>query len=176
MTVLPCENQSEYNDLYASYTNEYTPVSPTEEALVQMIADADWKMKRLAKIEERVFAKLLEQDAGTSSDPFEAMAASLLAPGKGNTVVAQLARYQSTLNRQFHQAVRELRKIQNARVSEYCTNLKRDALHLIGGRADRTQEQKLAFHLIAEDPGCIARYINTETEATAVEMKRERAA
>ena len=177
LVVLACEDQNEYDTLYQGFVDEYTPVSPTEEALVKQIADSQWKLRRLEKIEQRVFDKLMEQAAAdTSEDPFEAMAKNLLAAGKSNNVLGLLARYQGTLNRQFHQAIKELRKIQNDRVDEYCRNLKREALHLIGGRADHSHEVKLSFHLIAEDPGCIQRYIETETEATAAISKRERPA
>ena len=175
LVVLPCEDQNEYNAMHQAFLEEYTPVSPTEEALVKQIADSQWKMRRLEKLEARVFDKLMETTPETATaDPFEAMANNLLAPGKGGSVLAQLARYQASLNRQFHQSINDLRKLQKDRVDEYCRNLKREALHLIGGRSDQTHENKLAFHLMAEDPGCIGRYIDTETEATAVISKRER--
>lgn len=178
LTVLPWEDQSEYKKLYEGFVAEYTPASPTEEALVKQIADSQWKLLRLEQLEQRVFTKLVDQasEQGGPVDPFEALANSLLAPGKGSNVLGLLARYQGTLNRQFHQAVNQLRKVQADRVSDYTTKLKREALDQIAGRADRSQESRLAFHLMVEDGGCITRYLETEGEVMAAELKRDRRA
>src|SRR5690349_18984416 len=136
LAVLPWEDQNEYNKLYAGFIEEYGPASPTEEALVTQIADSQWKLRRLAPLEQRVFIKLMEEGSPgvAPADPFEALANSLLAPGKGTNVLGFLARYQATLNRQFHQAVKDLKKIQTDRANEYLCQLKRRALDEIAGR------------------------------------------
>src|SRR5438270_4563508 len=57
LVVLPCEDQKEYDAVLDGFTNEYTPVSLTEEELVKQIADSQWKLRRLENLEERVFTK-----------------------------------------------------------------------------------------------------------------------
>lgn len=176
LAVLPFEDQNEYNELAASFSEEYAPEGPTEEALLKLMVDSQWKLRRLEKLEQHVFALTIEQDAGAHDDPFAAMAATLLAPGKGQNALALLARYQGTLNRQFLQALKQLKKIQFERGEDYCDRLKREALHQISGNTDRTQTEKLAFNLIADDPGCITRYIDAQVEIVAAQCKRDRAA
>ena len=54
LVVLPCEDQNEYNALHDAFADEYTPITPTEKELVKQVADSQWKLRRLEKLEERL--------------------------------------------------------------------------------------------------------------------------
>jgi hypothetical protein len=165
LTVLPFEDQNEYNELYASFCEEHAPAGPSEEALVKQIADAQWKLRRIEKLEHHVFTAMLETaETEASADPFAAIAKSLLGPGKHQQALNSLARYQSSLNRQFLQSLQELRRIQKDRKGAEETALKQSAIHQILGSAERSQPARKALDLLAADPEAITRYIDVETK------------
>lgn len=177
LTVLPFENQDEYNNLYASFCEEHSPVGPSEEALVKQLADSQWKLLRLEKLEGHVFTAMLEagQQASTpNADPYAAIAAALLGPGKHQQALNSLARYQSALNREFHGALRELRVLQNLRRAAEQESLKRAAIHQITGIAERTQSERTVLDILADDPHAIERYIDAETAALGAAAVRDR--
>lgn len=169
LTVLPFENQDEYNNLYASFCEEYSPVGPTEDALVKSIADSQWKLRRLETLEERVFAAMLEtsqNEPAAPVDPFDALAAGLLAGGKNQSALGLLARYQATLNRQFVTSMRELKRCQRERLNENYDEAKRQlAHHVLDPDGKRTREQMSLIDLLAHDPDFFTRYLNAEAEA-----------
>lgn len=169
LTVLPFEDQSEYNNQYASFCEEYSPVGPTEQALVKTIADARWKLGRLEKLEESVFAAMLENSQNEpTADPFATMAASLLSGGKHQSALGLLARYQATLNRQFVTAVRELKRCQRDRTNGDYEEAKRVLAHnVLDPEGKRTLEQRSLLDLLAVDPDFFTRYLNAETELLA---------
>jgi hypothetical protein len=164
LIVLPFEDQNEYNNLYASFCEEYSPAGPTEESLVKQIADSQWKLRRLEKVENHVLAAMLDTpQTEPNVDPFSAMASALLGPGKHQQALNSLARYQSTLNRQFLQSVKELRRIQNERRCAEEEALKQAAIHEVLGITERSQQSLRALDLLAADPDAVTRYIDAET-------------
>jgi hypothetical protein len=166
LTVLPFENQDDYNNLYASFCEEHSPAGPTEEAFVKQMADSQWKLRRLEKLEEQVFITLAaQQPSEAATDPFAAIAATLLGPGKHQQALNALARYQSALNRQFQQSLKELRKYRAERRKAAEETIKREAIHQITGIAERSQSERNLLDILADDPAAIARYIDAECAA-----------
>ena len=128
------------------------------------MADATWKLRRLAAVEESVFSKMLESATPEpSANPFDAIATALLGPGKHQNALGLLIRYQATLNRQFLQSLRELRKVQDRRLNEAGDQARRELLHHLAGNTDRSHSDKHALELLTDDPGAIVRYIEAET-------------
>jgi hypothetical protein len=166
LAVLAFEDQGEYNNLYSSFLEEYSPIGATEQAFVKTIADAQWKLRRLEKLEECVFAAMLESSQNEpTTDPFQAMAASLLSGGKHQSALGLLARYQATLNRQFVTGVRELKRCQRERLNEDYDAAKRQLAHnVLDPEGKRTPEQRSLIDLLAVDPDFFTRYLNAETE------------
>ena len=62
LTVLPWENQDEYDALHAAFVEEHRPVGPTEEHLVEELAGIVWRKRRLRLAESATFRRGL-QDA-----------------------------------------------------------------------------------------------------------------
>lgn len=179
LAVLPFENQDEYNNLYASFCEEHSPVGPTEQALVKQIADSQWKLRRLEKLEGHVFTSMVaaSQEAAVQNepnpDPYAAIAAALLGPGKHQQALNSLARYQSTLNREFLSALKQLRVIQNLRRGAEEEALKRAVIHEITGIAERSQSERGAIDILADDPQAIVRYIEAEAAALSASAARD---
>ena len=55
LTVLPWENQDEYDALHAAFVEEHRPVGPTEEHLVEELAAIFWRKRRLRLAEAATF-------------------------------------------------------------------------------------------------------------------------
>src|SRR5690348_6702438 len=53
--VLPCESQTDYLKLLAQFQQEHQPETPTEEALVQALAEHHWLRHRVMRLEEACF-------------------------------------------------------------------------------------------------------------------------
>jgi hypothetical protein len=178
LTVLPFEDQAEYNNVLDSFRDDYQPIGATEESLVKQIADAHWKLRRLEKLETSVFAAVVNgsqnEPTEPSADPYTAMAATLLGPGKSQSALGLLARYQGTLNRQLLSCIKELRSIQRQRKAEYCERIKTTLLHQVAGFPNADDEHRLAFHLVAKDPTCLSEYNNLACDIIGIQSRYDR--
>ncbi|HUS05421.1 MAG TPA: hypothetical protein VMZ52_03950 [Bryobacteraceae bacterium] len=165
LTVLPSEDQSQFDELHAALTREHSPAGPTEDALVAQISSAIWKLRRLAAIEESVFNRMLSPEAAAT--PIDQIAGELLNNSKSGSVLALLHRYQSGLNRQFLQGLKELRIVQDRRRAAQDAADKSNLLHQIAGNTERTHSQKRAIDLFTGDPRILIDYVNAEAAVIA---------
>ena len=97
--VLPTEDRNQFNELLEQYKLEWAPETTHHQFLVSEMAGAHWKLDRIQRLENDMFAKL--------DDPSKAFADKDTAAG-----FARLERYRASLERTYHRAARELRAIQ----------------------------------------------------------------
>ncbi len=90
--VLPCESQTDYLKLLAEFQQEHQPTTPTEEALVQAMAEHHWLRHRAMRLEEACF----DFTTGQIID---------------DRKLALYLRYQTTHERAFHKALNDLLKL-----------------------------------------------------------------
>src|SRR5690348_6453289 len=90
--VLPCESQTDYLKLLAQFQQEHQPETPTEEALVQAMAEHHWLRHRALRLEEACF----DYTTGQIIDERK---------------LALYLRYQTTHERAFHKALNDLLKL-----------------------------------------------------------------
>jgi len=90
--VLPCESQTDYLKLLAQFQQEHQPETPTEEALVQAMAEHHWLRHRAMRLEEACF----DFTTGQIIDERK---------------LALYLRYQATHERAFHKALNDLLKL-----------------------------------------------------------------
>src|SRR5690349_936014 len=90
--VLPCESQTDYLKLLAQFQQEHQPETPTEEALVQALAEHHWLRHRAMRLEEACF----DYTTGQIIDERK---------------LALYLRYQTTHERAFHKALNDLLKL-----------------------------------------------------------------
>jgi hypothetical protein len=88
-TVLPWEDQSEYQTLLDALVEEHTPAGPTEEHLVEELAGVIWRKRRLRMAEAAIYHEKLRHDATGYLTPEHLVGAALLpltgsAEGKAN--------------------------------------------------------------------------------------------
>jgi len=90
--VLPSERQTDYLKLLAEFQQEHQPETPTEEALVQALAEHHWLRHRAMRLEEACF----DYTTGQIID---------------DRKLALYLRYQTTHERAFHKALNDLLKL-----------------------------------------------------------------
>ena len=90
--VLPSEMQSDFDRLLDGFRDEHRPTTPTEEALVQALAEHQWLRHRALRLEESCFDF-------TTGQVIDAQKLSLY------------LRYQTTHERAFHKALNDLLKL-----------------------------------------------------------------
>jgi hypothetical protein len=114
IVVMPNEDLAAYQRHLKSFTDEYHPEGATEGNLVQALADASWRLNRVASME----ATLLSLAAAHQPDPIQetlAIAASLEPQLK---VMSSLSTHSQRLSRQIESTVKQIRALQLARRTE----------------------------------------------------------
>ena len=121
IVVMPTEDLEAYQLHVKSLTDEYLPKGATEALLVQAIADASWRLNRVAALETNV----LMLAAAHQPDPCDrapaqiqhalSIAASLESQSKA---LSNLSMHSQRLSRQFERAVQQLRGLQQTRKAE----------------------------------------------------------
>ena len=76
--LMPTEDAAHYEAHIHQLTGFYAPVGPQEQALVQSIADAEWRLGRIPSIEYGIFALGQMEFGPVFADQPEALRASLI--------------------------------------------------------------------------------------------------
>jgi hypothetical protein len=92
--VIPGEDPAELEALTENYRQQFQPATPVEIALLDTLVTADWELRRLRKIEP----KLWSEDAFLDPDSKEAKR------------LARFYRRLDTTERSYHRALKELNK------------------------------------------------------------------
>ena len=94
--VLPTENREKFAELLEEFKSAWTPITTHQEFLVSEMAGARWKLDRVQRMENDMFAAL--------DDPTKAFTDKETAAG-----FARLEKYRAALERTYHRCLRELR-------------------------------------------------------------------
>jgi hypothetical protein len=103
LVVMPTEDLELYESHRQSFQDEYHPQGATEEHLVQSLADASWRLNRVALLESNLLS--------ISYTPRD-LVDGLLDQAKA---LAHLSMHSQRLSRQFERTVAQLRELQKAR-------------------------------------------------------------
>jgi hypothetical protein len=106
LVVMPTEDLQAYQRHLESFTGEYDPQGATESHLVQALADASWRLNRVAALETNLLT-LTYAPAGLVS-AIEAQSKAL----------ANLSLHSQRLSRQFERTVAQLRELQQTRQAQ----------------------------------------------------------
>ena len=118
--VLPHESQEAYDRLEASFTNRFKPADEIEVELVQEMAAARWRLRRIQSMETALFKKAIQQQQeilGPDASPEEIndVAYAEVAESKSYRM---LVRHAAQLRRTFEKAWKELELLQQYRHDE----------------------------------------------------------
>ena len=121
VVVLPGEDLAAYNTLVNLYHADYKPRGITEVELVQMLADAAWRLRRIPALEINLLtlAALEEEDGINTANPQVRTALATAAAWRANDrAIVNLGLHEQRLTRKFLQAQKALGELQAARNSK----------------------------------------------------------
>ena len=121
IVVMPNEDLQAYQSHLKSFTDEYDPQGATEAHLVQALADASWRLNRVAALETNLLTLAAANQPGPIADsPQQIQAALAIVSALENQskALANLSMHSQRLSRQFERTVAQLRDFQNARRSQ----------------------------------------------------------
>src|SRR5882724_3786390 len=116
--VLAGEDEKFYNELLDSLREGYAPQSTQEEMLVGQIAENYWRLIRARNMESGSFKmgiKIEAQEYGINRvEPDDVLRGANLATALSHhhEIFARIARYETTAERSYYRAIRELNKLQ----------------------------------------------------------------
>ena len=118
--VLPHEDAAEYENLRAGLHSDFAPGSTVEIFLVDEMARAQWKLRRVAAMEQELFGSEGDLTRWFKEDCSK------------DEVLLKLSRYESTARRAWYKALAELRNIrstQSVQADRHARTLKAQAEH-----------------------------------------------
>jgi hypothetical protein len=116
--VIADEDQQEFNQLLNAFLHDHQPEGQTELDLVQAMAVASWRLRRVRAMETGLFNRGLAEAKDRLKRAFDR-----LQPHERKACVfsydtdefATLARYEGRIERSFYRALHELQRLQAAR-------------------------------------------------------------
>jgi hypothetical protein len=108
---MPTEDLQAYQLHLKSFTDEYHPKGATEAHLVQALADASWRLNRVAALE----SNLLALAVGNDPDPLSGAMSIVAALESQSKALSNLSMHSQRLSRQFERTVAQLRDLQKSR-------------------------------------------------------------
>jgi hypothetical protein len=110
--VLPHESQEAYDKLEASFTNRFKPADDLEIELVQEMAAARWRLRRIQAMEAALFKKAIKEHEEAGTPDVHDAAYAEVAESKSYRM---LVRHAAQLRRAYEKAWKELQLIQEQR-------------------------------------------------------------
>ena len=107
--VLPHESQEAYDKLEASLINRFKPADDLESELVQEMAAARWRLRRIEAMEAALFKKAIKQHEEAGTPEALDVAYAEVAESKSYRM---LVRHAAQLRRAFEKAWKEIQLIQ----------------------------------------------------------------
>ena len=122
--VLPTvEEQLDFQQFRFSFEEEYKPVGPTEEVLVEDIVIARWRLSRIRKMEPGFFAKGLHSLKRTREENYSNLSGHahlvhvLSDDALYTDTYGKMSRYEGRFERTFYKALKELQRLQAVRAA-----------------------------------------------------------
>jgi hypothetical protein len=112
--LLPAESHEQFQLLLDAHIQQFHPANPVEMDLVEAMALARWRLRRIWAIETSLLGHELERRAEDMDDEFTDMTAEdrlawvFQRLADNNQSLSLLARYEGNLNRAFDRAFRQL--------------------------------------------------------------------
>jgi hypothetical protein len=100
-TVLPHEDPAGFEQLLAGLTEEFGPVTPTEDFLVLELARAQWKLRRIESLEREILG-------GDTVESWSDLVRRFAEDCAAGQVVSKLSRYEDAARRAWFKALKQL--------------------------------------------------------------------
>jgi hypothetical protein len=118
--LLPAESHEQFQLLLDAHIQQFQPANPVEMDLVEAMAVARWRLRRIWAIETSLLGPELERRAEDMDEEFTEMSADdrlawvFQKLADNNQSLSLLARYEGNLNRAFDRAFKQLNLLQAA--------------------------------------------------------------
>jgi hypothetical protein len=116
--LLPGESKDDFNLLLADYVDQFRPASGVEMELVESMVSARWRLRRLLAMETNLFdteivrrSKAIDKEF-TGMDDSARLAWVFQKLADNGQVIALLIRYETTINRSYDRAFKQLQMLQ----------------------------------------------------------------
>ena len=120
--LLPGEDEAALKELGERMRAELQPAGELESLLVKRIIAAQWRLRRLGRVETGIFAEELSggwtRAASSRTTDTAALGLSFIRDGNGANAFSKLSRYEATIERSLYKALHELQRLQAARRAE----------------------------------------------------------
>jgi len=110
-TVLPHEDQDEFDVLLACFRDDFKPANQHESFLVEQMAQSRWRLARAQRLEAAMFGQMLNGYLPADDD---GRIAAKLTSG-GDRALATIQRYATAAERSYYKAHTELMKSRQLR-------------------------------------------------------------
>jgi hypothetical protein len=122
--ILPTvEEKIDFDQFRFAFEEEYKPVGPTEEVLVEDIVTARWRLNRIRKMEPGFFALRLEDLKKSRKDYYSGLdgqahlAFVVHNDSEYADTLGKMSRYEGRFERTFYKALKELQRLQALRAA-----------------------------------------------------------
>jgi hypothetical protein len=128
-TVIRGEDQQEFDAFQRKLLRDLAPASEVESVLADRIVTAAWRLKRFARVETSFFNNRIDAilEADPQIDPDSALANLFTDPAE-TARMRLFLRYQTSVQREYDTAMRELRKARKERAKQCLENVYKEAL------------------------------------------------
>lgn len=118
-TVIPGENQSEYDAFEAGIRKDLGPSSAVERVLADRVIAAAWRLKRFTRVETAFFTSRIDAhlEDNPDTDPDSALA-NLFSDPAEMARMRLFLRYQTATQKEFDTAMREFKKAKAERAEQ----------------------------------------------------------
>jgi hypothetical protein len=119
--VLHGESQAEYDALLLALRSEHNAAGITENFLIEQLAQAQWKLWRIARMEQQLLQPhpVLLQKAPQGTHPDMILAGQFTAECTlADSALRCLMRYEAAARRAYHQSLRQLMALQKQRAAD----------------------------------------------------------
>jgi hypothetical protein len=122
--LLPAESHERFQLLLDAHIQQFQPANPVEMDLVEAMAVARWRLRRIWAIETSLLDHELQRRAEDMDDEFTEMSAEdrlawvFQKLADNNQSLSLLARYEGNLNRAFDRAFKQLNILKSQRQNE----------------------------------------------------------
>ena len=132
IVVMPTEDLHAYQRHLKSFEDEYAPQGATEANLVQALADASWRLNRVASLETNLLTLGTTHSSPIADAPPQVQdALSIVAALESQSkALANLSMHSQRLSRQFERTVIQLRELQKTRKAQERNDLS-DVLNIM---------------------------------------------
>ncbi len=122
--LLPAESHEQFQLLLDAHIQQFQPANPVEMDLVEAMAVARWRLRRIWAIETSLLGHEIERRAEDMDEEFTDMTADdrlawvFQKVADNNQSLSLLARYEGNLNRAFDRAFKQLNLLKSQRQNE----------------------------------------------------------